>query len=53
MAWLALGEKQFAGLESLAHGAGSQRAQFLRRETGEQRRAFKDGNKIKALNAHS
>jgi len=28
MAWLALGEKQFAGLESLAHGAGSQRAQF-------------------------
>ena len=52
MAGLALGKEQFAGLESLARGAGSQSAQFLGGEAGEQRRAFKDGDKIKALIAH-
>jgi hypothetical protein len=52
MAGFALGKQQFAALESLAHGARSQCAQFLRRETGEQRRAFEDGNEIKALSAH-
>ena len=52
MAWLALGKEQFAGFESLAHGAGSQRAQLLRREAGEQRRAFEDGDKVYTLSAH-